>query len=270
MKNDYPYDSAEWRLENAKEEIDKALEQVKKFRAEAGSIAKVPVITIFGAYGEKIQGYKSSFENYVDWNYYWGFDSTKKEHIERCYDAAIKWIESARVKVEELHTQNLPILENNKAVAQKIRDFMETCGIKASYSVYETVGRKKDKQSVTKNAGYAADIGRECRLDDNYDMALRQLKTHEEDAKQWKGRLLAAIDKKEKDREKTDKELLLLAKSLELANKWGISYRDNTELVEKVNEWAQYELCKEKGWDWDNTEFSGDVVVGIKGWEIDS
>lgn len=263
MKNDYPYDSVEWRLESAKEEIDKALGQVKKFRAEAGSIAKVPVITIFGAYGEKIQGYKSSFENYLDWNYYWGFDSTKKEHIQRCYDAAIKWIEGARVKVEELHTQNLPILENNKAVAQKIRDFMETCGIKASYSVYETVGRKKDKQLVTKNAGYAADIGRECRLDDNYEIALRQLKKHEEDAGQWKEKLLAAIDKKERDKEKSDKELLLLAKSLELANKWGIKYNDNSDLIFKVQNRAEQEYCEKSGFKWENTDFVGDVVVGL-------
>lgn len=272
MSNPYKYGSLEYKLFKTREAIDEAIESAKNFRSEQKAIVKIDTIRLGsdGYWGSKTRiPARNNLSSYFSSGYYSRFEETNETHIQQCYDKCIKYCEEAEAEVEKWHAENIPLIQNNIEAQKAIINYMDLVGISQTYSTNERVGRKKDLQSVTHSAGYVGDLRRCCKIDDNYTEVKRQLAEHRREALEWKTRLMAAIQQKKKEKEKTDAQLRLIAKSMELAATWGIEFSNNDELISKVQRRAEEEKAKEYGGEWDDFDFTGDVITGIKGWEID-
>lgn len=247
MSNPYKFNSVEYRLHQAAEAVGQALEGVKKFRVEKNPIKEISCIG-FGTPWQKprIESPKS-WESYggFDSSYWRSFDKERKDHIDQCYNGFIKYYEAALAEVEKWHTENLPLIEHNKNVKESVANFMAMIGVPATYHTNEPVGRRGNTKSVEKAAGYVEDLGRHCRVNDNYESVLRQLKDKKNSADNWKKGLLAEIVKKEEEKKKNEKYLRLLARSLELAKEWNITCEDNSQLIMEVQDRAEQKYREE-------------------------
>jgi len=76
-----------------------------------------------------------------------------------------------------VHEENKPLIENNKAVREKVGLLMKSIGIpdKYSHSYYKS-SRSSKKTTETKRAGYLEDLDRTCFITDGYDTAVRTVK----------------------------------------------------------------------------------------------
>lgn len=271
MSNPYKYGSIEYKLFKTREAIDEAIESAKNFRSEQKAIVKVNSIHFGSGWLEKdrIQAPKR-MESYFDTRNNWRrFDENNTAHIEEAFNACLKHCDAAEAEIERWHQENLPAIENNNAAKQAIINYMELVGVPKTQFVSEKVSRKKDLVSVERPAGFVMDLARLCKIDDGYETSKETFQKQRRQAKEWRDRLIAVIEKNKKEKEKTDAQLRLIAKSMELAATWGIEFSNNDELISKVQRRAEEEKAKEYGGEWDDFDFTGDVITGIKGWEID-
>lgn len=185
------YGTAEYSLNEAKKQIDKALENLATVRNEVGTIMEIKNL------GNSIS---AELSRYFKGSNYSSFDPKNRSHVNSANIAANTAVKERLAQIEAIHAENLPAIENNVATRKKISDFMGAVGITASYSVYELPSPKhRNKQSITKSAGYVVDMDRMIRFSDGYDMAKRGLKDTEDRLTKEYKTLIAAIEKAEKE-----------------------------------------------------------------------
>lgn len=279
----YTYGSLEAKLEAAKKEIDAAITQAQAFRVDQNPIIKFDAIYFGGSWDKKVRiTAPQRMDSYCEFRAWSGFDETNAEHIERCYTACLLYIDKASAEVEKWHEENVPLIEHNKAARQRISSYLALMGIPESYTTQERNKRSKNLEAISNPAGFLGDLERNCRISDNYESAKQTLANHKREAEEWKKRLLAAIETKKREKEKTDKQMRLLCKSMELAKEWSIEYSTNEELLVRVDSEAKKKYirdeycrqeehtdCKEcRDW-WMDLEITGNVVDGFTSYEID-
>lgn len=185
------YGTAEYSLNEAKKQIDKALENLSTVRNEVGTIMEIKGLGL-GISGELSRYYRGS--NYCS------FDPKCRHKVVSAYAAAQVAVAEKLAYIEGIHNQNVPAIENNLATRKKISDFMGAVGITASYSVYELPSPKhRNKQSITKSAGYVGDMNRMIPTSDGYDAAKRLLADSEARLKKEYNTLIANIEKTAKE-----------------------------------------------------------------------
>ena len=201
------YGTAEYSLNEAKKQIDKALADLVTVRNEVGTIMEIKNL------GNSIS---AELCRYFKGSSYVRFDPLLRHHVDSAYSNAKSAVAERLAQIESIHAENLPAIENNLATRKKISDFMNAVGISSTYTVYELPSPKhRNKQSITKSAGYVSDMDRMIRFSDGYDMAKRGLKdTEDRLSKEYKN-LIFAIEKAEKEeaqKAKAKEDLMELAR----------------------------------------------------------
>jgi hypothetical protein len=146
---------------------------------------------------------------------------------------ALRALEEARAKDVAAHENNLPAMENNKAVAAAIIALNEAVGMPKSWSERDRNSRSRYPKTIRHDAGYITDVRREVitedgfasatasyeRLKQEYDAYAEQGKRDAERADQARQREQEAIIEKRK----ADMELagMLLRYSLPIESSWS-------------------------------------------------
>ncbi len=232
----------------ALEKITEAFQKVAAVRKEIGQIVPVDRITFGsgrikgGATAQRLEWYFNLGE-YIRWGA--NYNAIDPAHIERAYNNVLKFVESAGKEIEVWHTENLVAIANNTKVAADIRSFMETVGVTATYREVEII--RKKRETVSKPAGYFGDITRSCVVDDGYEQAKNQLKSHLASMTAERDSYLKKITESKATKEKEDRQLRKIAKAMELYASLGLTepYTTNDELIEMVNEPAQEAWVKD-------------------------
>lgn len=87
---------------------------------------------------------------------------------------ALQKLEEARERDVQAHARNLPALENNKAVKAAVEALMESIGMPKSWSERDLKSRSRYPKTISHQAGYLSDLGREVRTTDNFEHATMQ------------------------------------------------------------------------------------------------
>lgn len=191
------YGTAEHSLNEAKKEIDKALEKIAHVRSEVGTIMEIKKVPSFPYYG---------LSHYYKGGYYNSFKPENRHNVYSAYENAQKAIAENLTDIEAIHVANAPALANNLETSKKIRDFMGAIGIPETYHVYELPSsRHKVKQQVAKSAGYRTDIVRCIPVTDGYDSSKGAAFAAQARLKKEYDTLIAAIVKVEQEAEKKAK-----------------------------------------------------------------
>lgn len=241
MKKDYKYGTLEYRLEEAKESIDRALELSSKLRAETGSIKPVEKIDKIGKlYASISDYYRPTWPT---------FDLKKEDHVKQAATNARTKLEEAKKEVERIHENNLEALDSNRQLTASIINFMGLVGIPQSYSTWSYKTSKSARKTETVHcAGYIGDIARNVIIDDGYSAELVKAKSYGERIDKYEKESLVKIAEIQKAKEKEDSYLRKVAKALTLAEKYGIKpedYSDNETLFLLVNDKAEEDWRKE-------------------------
>lgn len=111
------------------------------------------------------QSYASSFQSYSQ-------PTTK-----RIAAKATAELEAARAKDVEAHERNLPKIETNKAIRDRIIAVMKEAGIPDTYSERNTKSRARFPKSIRHDAGYIGDLNRNVKINDSFDYATQTYNT---------------------------------------------------------------------------------------------
>ena len=87
---------------------------------------------------------------------------------ERVAAYALEKLEEARQKDIEAHERNIPLMEINKAVEQKITALMKEVGMPDGWSEVDRKSRARFPKQIRHSAGYISDLMREVRTDDGF------------------------------------------------------------------------------------------------------
>lgn len=84
---------------------------------------------------------------------------------------ALRKLEEARALDVATHEKNLPAIEANKAISERVEALMAEIGMPKSYSERDRTSRARYPKSITHSAGYITDLRRHCLTDDGFAMA---------------------------------------------------------------------------------------------------
>jgi hypothetical protein len=87
---------------------------------------------------------------------------------ERVAAYALEKLEEARKKDIDAHERNIPLMEINKAVEQKITALMKEVGMPDGWSEVDRKSRARFPKQIHHSAGYISDLMREVRTDDGF------------------------------------------------------------------------------------------------------
>jgi len=153
-------------------------------------------------------------------------------------DAANK----AMSEAEEIHKENIPAIENNKALIEKIKLIMQNIGIPSTYThSYYKSNRSREKTRETHSAGYLDDIRRSIPISDGYetvkrdhDSFLKAIDKYEADQKQIEVA-------RQREREKKEKEEKAVKQLAALVLKYGLPYESSwSDLLNKMLSMNKY------------------------------
>lgn len=141
---------------------------------------------------------------------------TWSEHVRAAREAL--FIE--RQRIEELHAKNIPAIENNLKVKDRVIALMQTLGIEKEFQTYATASsRSTKKQWITHQAGYLSDLNRVCLVSDGYAVALevlnnfdKKIKDYELKSQQEERQALIKKQREEKQQENLKRIAKLAAK----------------------------------------------------------
>jgi len=214
--------------------IDTALtaleEEIKKLKSKAELIItpykKINLINIYEL--NKINDYRLYLKNYNGYP----IEVKNKEEVEKAYNDTLKILENLKEKIKKEHEDNIPALEHNKKIEEKIKLMMEIVGIKPTYRTYfYKTSRSKTKREKTNIAGYISDIKRVIPLDDKYEYFLNLIKKKKERITEIRTEMLKKFNKKELEERKKLNEIKKTKLLINLALKYGIDI-DITEEIE--------------------------------------
>lgn len=265
MLNNYKYGTPEYSIQESIEKLQVSLKEIEKWRQDIGFVMPVEYINLVGRGFANIADY---FKNGKSYSYYNpNFDKTKKDHIETCVKNAKFWLEQTKNNIEIIHQKNLPAIENNKILIDKINNIFKNLGISSTYSTYDYKTSRSSTKTETKHrAGYLLDLERCVKVSDGYESQLTSLKSYEARINQWESDSLKEIEKVEKEKIKSDKELRKLALAVELAKKYQITYSTNEELIDLIEE-KERENFRNKNYP-DGTEIDQSCCQECSSWTV--
>jgi hypothetical protein len=129
--------------------------------ADIGKIMKVTRCIGFGALQSSPQGYSYYLKNE---NRYSFKEPTKTALAQY----ALKRLQEAKIKDEEIHKQNLVSLENNKAIRIRVLCLMKEIGIPDTFQEKDEKSRSRTTKWITRTAGYMGDLERSIPIHDGY------------------------------------------------------------------------------------------------------
>ena len=172
----------------------------KKAESNIPSVMKLNKITtpsVANTYAANAFKYGSS---------YYERDPKTIEEVESKLSSLLAKAEQERAKVLEEHQANIPAIENNLKVREKITQIMKDIGIPSSYSTSEfKTQRSRTKTTTTHSAGYLGDLQRNVPVSDEKDRMLTLIKSAEDSLRRHADTLKGTIRKELQEAEKTDK-----------------------------------------------------------------
>lgn len=84
---------------------------------------------------------------------------------------ALAQLEAARQKDMEMHEKNLPAIETNKAIAERVKAFMAEIGMPNNHSERDTKSRARYPKSLTIQSGWIGDVARHIKTSDGFEYA---------------------------------------------------------------------------------------------------
>lgn len=172
----------------------------KKAESNIPSVMKLNKITmpsVANTYAANAFKYGSS---------YYERDPKTIEEVESKLSSLLEKAEVERLKVVAEHEANLPTIENNQKVREKISQIMKDIGIPNNYSTSEfKTQRSRTKTTTTHSAGYLGDLQRNVPVSDESERMLTLIKSAVDTFKRHADTLKANIRKELQEAEKTEK-----------------------------------------------------------------
>lgn len=147
------------------------------------------------------------------------------EEVDNLLQKALSVLTEDIQKLTDAHNANLPAIENNLKIHEKVSLLMrDTLKIPSGYSTYAFKSSRSSKKTETRHtAGYIGDLQRNIITSDGYEMKLRDLNAYPETFKRiandLKGKIRAVEVEQEKE-QKAKKEVLAKAR---LQVKYGLT-----------------------------------------------
>ncbi|WP_334159605.1 hypothetical protein [Achromobacter insolitus] len=172
------------------------------------------------------QSSPSSYASYMN-------SSWSKPTPERVAAHALAKLEEARQKDVAAHELNIPRIEINKAIHDRVTAMMAEVGMPSSWSEPDRKSRARFPKSIRYDAGYLLDLRREAKTDDGFEYATstyeRLKKSYEEYAEDAKRQAELDRTKAQREREaeeakrREDMELaaILLRYGLDVMSSWS-------------------------------------------------
>jgi len=263
-KRDYKYGSVEFDLAELQDKLGKHIDSIQALRMESGTIMSVEIIK--SSFLLNIQDYYRPIGGYGSRN----FDRTNEGHVSNAIRNAKNRADEVVKQAEAVHEKNLPAIENNTKLRAKIKGYMEACGIRAKYTVYDyPTSRHRRKKSMDRIAGYVQDLDRCVPINDGYDEIIRRCKEFvrrvDEKEREWK----AIATKAKKEQEAKDRELREVAMAVQIAGKHGKKHGDfatNKHLISFANSVEREKFLKEQYPD--GTELSIKCCTECNSWTV--
>lgn len=137
---------------------------------------------------------------------YYERDPKTIEEVDSKLSQLLAKAETERAKVFEEHEVNIPAIENNLKVREKITQIMKGIGVPNNYTTSEfKTQRSRTKTSTTHAAGYLGDLQRNVPVSDEKDRMLTLIKSAEDSFKRTADTLKANIRKELQEAEKSEK-----------------------------------------------------------------
>lgn len=137
---------------------------------------------------------------------YYERDPKTIEEVDSKLSQLLAKAELERAKVLEGHQANIPAIENNLKVREKITQIMKDIGVPNNYTTSEfKTQRSRTKTSTTHSAGYLGDLQRNVPVSDEKDRMLTLIKSAEDSFKRTADTLKANIHKELQEAEKSEK-----------------------------------------------------------------
>ncbi len=172
----------------------------KKAESNIPSVMKLNKITmpsVANTYAANAFKYGSS---------YYERDPKTIEEVDTKLTQLLEKAEVERLKVVSEHEANLPAIENNQKVREKITQIMKDIGIPNNYSTSEfKTQRSRTKTTTTHSAGYLGDLQRNVPVSDESERMLTLIKSAVDSLRRHADTLKTNIRKELQEVEKTEK-----------------------------------------------------------------
>lgn len=137
---------------------------------------------------------------------YYERDPKTVEEVDTKLTQLLEKAEVERLKVVAEQEANLPAIENNQKVREKITQIMKDIGIPNNYSTSEfKTQRSRTKTTTTHSAGYVGDLQRNVPVSDESERMLTLIKSAVDSFKRHADTLKGNIRKELQEAEKTEK-----------------------------------------------------------------
>ncbi|WP_109477654.1 hypothetical protein [Paraburkholderia sp. C35] len=145
---------------------------------------------------------------------------------------AMQQLEQARQKDVEMHEKNVPAIETNKAITERVKAFMAEIGMPNSHSERDTKSRARYPKSLTIQSGWIGDVARHIKTSDGFEYATSTYERLKRDYESY-------AERAEQEAEQKRTELERKAEAEKQAR------RANVELARIV---LRYELPEDSDW----------------------
>lgn len=205
---------------------------------------------------------------------YYERDPKTIEEVESKLSQLLEKVEVERLKVVAEHEANLPAIENNQKVREKITQIMKDIGIPSNYSTSEfKTQRSRTKTTTTHAAGYIGDLQRNIPVSDESERMLTLIKSAVDSFKRHADTLKANIRKELQEAEKTEKAKKEVLAKARLQVKYNLTedfeWSDVLEVLDNKDKYFKLARAMEETRnDWNDGY--GRVQYAISGFEVDT
>lgn len=180
---------------------------------------------------------------------YYERDPKTIDEVESKLSQLLEKAEVERLKVVAEHEANLPAIENNQRVREKISQIMKDIGIPNNYSTFEfKTQRSRTKTTTTHSAGYLGDLQRNVPVSDESERMLTLIKSAEDSFKRHADTLKGTIRKELQEAEKTEKAKKEVLAKARLQVKYGLDEdSDWSDVLEALDSKDKYFMLARAG-----------------------
>lgn len=151
--------------------------QIKEYQKKADdNTGKImPVENISCAFNKRY----SNIESYKNNTFLYS------ETYDKIAERAKKWADDTFNSAKIVHEKNIPNIENNINVKDKIIMFMHNVGIPLTRYEKDSKSRARYPKSISVNCGFIDDLNRYCIIDDGWDIVLKDYKRMTDDINKY-------------------------------------------------------------------------------------
>lgn len=205
---------------------------------------------------------------------YYERDPKTVEEVDSKLSSLLEKAEVERLKVVAEHEANLPAIENNQKVREKITQIMKDIGIPSNYSTSEfKTQRSRTKTTTTHAAGYIGDLQRNIPVSDESERMLTLIKSAIDSFKRHADTLKANIRKELQEAEKTEKAKKEVLAKARLQVKYNLTedfeWSDVLEVLDNKDKYFKLARAMEETRnDWNDGY--GRVQYAISGFQVET